>query len=351
MKLKVTESQLELIINHIQESDTKKEVLEEGWKEVVLGTAMLMGIGLSGVNAQTANNALDNAQILQQIEQTLTTDKVQKLAKTLENAGFQNAMDKIESNAAKIEANFNKAAQDKGVDLKLRMKAETDVNKIEDRLRQGYAISDIVIKTDTILPADSVVLVQDTIDIDYSSDAMFITAGFELTPQTIEDITTTVKDIETTGGKIVKVYIESSTDKEPIKMGNDQLSQLRAETVQKLLVDNGVEGDISIVTKANSGPDMYSRTMSNDQRSEARQETAKYRYVTVKIVVIIPVQSTGNETTVQVVERLEVQLVKTSIPSSTTGKSVKKPHKKMRSKMGCKLIKFKQGGSTKCPTF
>lgn len=349
MKLKVTESQLEAIINHIQESDTKKEVLEEGWKEVVLGTAMLLGIGLSGANAQTANNALDNEKILQQIEQTLESDKIEKLANTLEKAGYADAMNQIEKNAAKLEANFNKAAQKKGTNLTLKITDESKTSSIEDRLRQGYAVSDIVIKKDTILPADSTVLVQDTIDIDYSSDAMFITAGFELTPQTIDDITQTVKELQATGGKIVKVYIESSTDKEPIKMGNEKLAQMRADAVQRLLVDQGVEGDINITTKADSGPDMYSRTMSKEQRQEARQETSKYRYVTVKMLVIIPVEATGDETAPQVVERLEVQLVKTKTPSTTKGKTVKHRGKKSRGKLSCKIIKFKQGGSTKCP--
>jgi len=349
MKLTITESQLEIIINHIQESD-KKEVLEEGWKEVVLGTAMLLGIGLSGANAQTANNALDNAQILQQIEQTLDSEKIQKLAQTLEKAGYENAMEKIEKNAAKLEANFNKAAEKKGLELTLKMTDETDVKSIEDRLRQGYAVSDVIIKTDTILPKDSVVLVQDTIDIDYNSDAMFITAGFELNDETTQDITQTIKDIENTGGKIVKVYIESSTDREPIQMGNEKLAQLRANSIKDLLESNGVEGDISITTKADSGPDMYSRTMSKEQRQQARTETAQYRYTKVKIIVIIPVKSSDNETVVKVVERLEVQLVKARIPSNSKTPNNGK-HKKSRGKLSCKIIKFKQGGSTKCPKF
>jgi flagellar motor protein MotB len=349
MKLTITESQLELIITHIQETEIKKEVLEEGWKEVVLGTAMLLGIGLSGANAQTANNALDNAQILKQIENTLESNKVQKLAQTLEKAGMQNAMDKIEKNAAKLEANFNKAAAKKGLDLKLRMADASDTQDIEDKLRQGYAVQDIKITKDTILPEGTTVLVQDTIDVNYSSDAMFVTAGFELTPQTVDDIKSTIKDIDTTGGKIVKVMIESSTDKEPIKMGNEKLAQLRANEVQKLLVDAGVEGNIETVTKPDSGPDLYSRTMSKEQRQEARKETAKYRYTNVKIIVIIPVDAPGDETAPQIVEKLEVQLVKAKIPAD--GSTHKGKHKKTRGKIKCKVIKFKKGGSTKCPTW
>jgi hypothetical protein len=35
MKIILSESQLELIVNYIGETESNKEVLEEGWKEVV----------------------------------------------------------------------------------------------------------------------------------------------------------------------------------------------------------------------------------------------------------------------------------------------------------------------------
>ena len=46
------------------------------------------------------------------------------------------------------------------------------------------------------------------------------------------------------------------------------------------------ESIITIVPKADSGPDVYSKTMSEDEREAAREKTAKYRYVKVDIAAV-----------------------------------------------------------------
>lgn len=350
-KIKINEHQLELIVNYIKENENpivikENELIEEGWKEIVLGAALLLGANLSSAQTQRADQLLQNANVLKQVEATLENDsEIEKLANYFK-MDKSNLNGYIQKNAEKIESRFDKYADD-GEDLKLRTTTAKDSESIETKLRQGYAIKDIKITKDTILPKDSVVLVQDTMNLEYGSDAMFITGSYELTPQTIQELTENVKDIQDMGGKIVKVYVESSTDKEPIKMGNEKLAQLRADSVKQLLVDSGVEGDIETITKADSGPDLYSKSMSKEERKEARQETSKYRYTKVKIISVIPVAPTGDETTQEVVDRIEVELVKVSINSGTQKKINKKKGGK-RTK--CKVIKFKTG-STACPVF
>lgn len=349
-KIKINEQQLELIVNYIKENENpiiikEDELIEEGWKEIFLGAALLLGANLTSAQTEKADQLLQNANILKQVEATLESNtEIEKLANyfKMDKSNLETYMQK---NADKIEARFDKYA-DEGEDLKLKTVTSKDSKSIEDKLKQGYAIKDIKITKDTILPKDSIVLVQDTMNLEYGSDAMFITGGYELTPQTIKELSENVKDIQNMGGNIVKVYIESSTDTEPIKMGNEKLAQLRANSVKQLLVDSGVVGDIEIITKADSGPDLYSKTMSKEERKEARQETSKYRYTKVKIISIIPV-APDNETTQEVVDRVEVELVKASISSGTQTKTKKSTGGK-RTK--CKSIKFK-GSTTACPVF
>ena len=73
-KLIITE-QKRLINNSsdlLSESINKNsELLEEGWKEIVLGVAMLMGLNLTGQNDLTAKKALSDANTINQIEATL----------------------------------------------------------------------------------------------------------------------------------------------------------------------------------------------------------------------------------------------------------------------------------------
>ena len=117
MKLLITESQLEIIVNHIQETTKQKTILIEGWKDIVLGTAMLMGIELSGLNAEIAKKALTDLETIQKINDTIGSSKLEKVAETLEGGGLKDAMSKIQNNAQKIKeklAGMNLLVEDWG---------------------------------------------------------------------------------------------------------------------------------------------------------------------------------------------------------------------------------------------
>ena len=83
-KIKITSEQYKSILLREQENrlnasgnvlnenlELGPELLEEGWKEVLLGVALLMGVGLTGINKTMAQNALKDEQTMSQIKATL----------------------------------------------------------------------------------------------------------------------------------------------------------------------------------------------------------------------------------------------------------------------------------------
>jgi len=119
MRLLISESQLEGLIAHINEGSKPKQVIEEGWKDVVYGAASLMGIELTGVNAHTAKNALDDIKTIKKIKSTLEGPNVMKVVDTLEKCGLKDAIDKVKVGVHKIKTNFDNVAKGKGLDINL----------------------------------------------------------------------------------------------------------------------------------------------------------------------------------------------------------------------------------------
>lgn len=118
MKVLLTEKQLDVLKLYINENE-KKPILQEGLKEVALGVLLLMGVKLSGMNAQIGNDALNNESTLKEIESTLISPKIETLAEKLENIGVKNPMDLIEKNRFKLVVAFNETAKNRGFNLKL----------------------------------------------------------------------------------------------------------------------------------------------------------------------------------------------------------------------------------------
>jgi hypothetical protein len=217
---------------------------------------------------------------------------------------------------------------------------------LASKLKQGYTITDISSKTDTIKGKAEVIVYTDTIDIGFHSDNLFITAGYELSEDGINAIQSIKDSIKIVGGTITGVNIESSTDKEPIKMGNDKLAKLRAESVTKMF--NGV-GDIVINTLPDQGPDLYNHSMSKAERKKNEDITAKYRYVKVTITATFQ-DSITNQPIPKVIETNTITLVK----AITNIGSVKNIHGKIKHKPGHQKIKRKKVvscGVDNCPKF
>jgi len=101
-KVKVTKRQLDLIANHINESKRPSNLIKEELKDVVLGVALLMGVGLSGQNKAIAQDALNDVNVLKKISSTVSTPSIEKIAEKMEEMGMQNAMQVIQNNAKSI---------------------------------------------------------------------------------------------------------------------------------------------------------------------------------------------------------------------------------------------------------
>ena len=301
MKLLISESQLEVLIDHINEGGPK-QVIEEGWKEVVLGTAMLMGIGLTGANAQTANNALEDSEILKKIELTLSGPNIEKVANTLEKGGLDNAMEKIEDNADQIKAKFDYAAKKKGVTSNITIYTTKSKSSVKGKVRQGYAISDIEVTQDTVWTPKDKIELDNTVEI--VLDANHFNPGtFELSDS-------------------VKAEIKSTVD------------------------GVGVDGGISIALKPEQGPQLDWETMGNQEKVVSREKTAKYRYVKIKINSVVKPQPQKEEKAFDVIERTEYVLVRVNNVSTRTVKITGGSHFRKTTKK-FKLKKTKVNGKSK----
>jgi outer membrane protein OmpA-like peptidoglycan-associated protein len=360
-KYYITESQMEKIVLHVKNGNNR-EVIKEGWKEVALGAALLLGATFGGnkATAQTANNAINQTKILHDIKNTLEDSTgVEKLANFIK-LDLDKLLNYMKNNADQIESDFEEAAKKNKVNLQLQLKdIRNQKGAIKGKLQQGYAVTDVIVHSDTILVPNTMVELTDTIKVDYSAEAMFVSGKFQLKPEIMNDISNQIEIFKAGGGVIVGVNIESSTDKEPIKIGNETLAQKRAESVSSFLSSIGVQAETNITTLPNSGPNVYKKGMSSEERKSAREETAKYRYVTVEFYVQYLIPSTSKKDTIlKIKDWIEVEMVNSSVYKK--GGSVKlkggNHFKTTTNKFKCNKVKgkggaipcsFGQGGKTK----
>lgn len=314
----------------------EQEILEEGLKDWALAGLMLLAT-LGGVKAQRT------------IPMDSTHIKAAELVQRKLDRGDEDVINLFDK--ADIDLNRENLEKLKSVSKRDFDKALTStytaksLGRAKSKLKQGYAISDIKITNDTILPGGTIITFRDTLDLGFSSDNFFITAGYDLTNEASNEIRSVISDIEQNNGQIINVTIESSTDTEPIKMGNEKLAQLRAESISDILDSLGID-NIDIVTKPEQGPDVYSRTMSKEDRTEARKQTAPYRYVKLKITYLVDVETPGGETYPEVKTRYEIEMVKLDRIGDVPGKA------RTKKKFGGKCHKIQlggEGGGTACP--
>jgi len=376
-KIKISQKQYNTILLHEQESRLKTssdiitetleigpEVLEEGWKEVVLGVAMMLGVGLSGQNKAMAQDAVKNAQTMSQVKATLEdTTKTQELANYMKEKGMKDPSTLLAKNAERVIDRFNKIAQDNHLKYRVDVKAVDNLQALESGLKSGYAVKDIKSTSDTTqAPAPAPVKIQDTVDINFGSDNMFITGGYTLSPAGIDVITIAVKEIEKQGGKILSAEIESSTDAERIvkfiseedPTGNIKLSDLRTKSVHDLLVS--LAGDVSMKHKEipNNGAHVVSTQdflkVSGDANAtaELRNKTKEFRYVTIKIVVLIESVDSTQKPVLEIIKDYRFELVKV-IQTTSNNRKVKTKTKWPNKQWKCKVAKGGKPGS--CYTF
>lgn len=239
----------------------------------------------------------------------------------------------------------------------VRTGTEDAKKKQVDRLvSQGWTLDSTEVDTlwrEIVVQKPDTLVTRHDLKFDVEGD-MFLTGKFTLRQSVVDGINDAVDQIQAEGGVVTDFQIESSTDKEPIKMeyegmtGNEALAHRRADAVEDELIRIGVDDSlISIVTKPDQGPDIYTKDMTKDERAAARVETAGSRYVTIGIVYITKEVSY----TPEIIEK--IPKLKTIYYLSKPSERVNPPHRKSHFKNRKTYTPIKhtrrENGATKCP--
>lgn len=368
-RLKITHKQYEAILLNEQTNrlidEQPKEILEEGFKEVLLGVAMLMGVGLTGLNKASAQNALQNAETMAQIKSTLEDEqKTKELSQAFAEKGISNPDSLLAKNAEKIVNKFNELAKDKDMTYRVSQKVVDNLGSLSGELKKGYALKKADVSTDTIKGVEQkkIVTIVDTIDIELSNDNLFVTGDYMLSQTGVKAWEDVINIIKLNGGKVVSAVIESSTDAEVIpkykteydKTGNVKLAELRTNVMIDLI--NKMNGDVKINHREipNNGSDIVSArnfmsTRNNKAELEAlRQKTAEFRYVKVSLTVEFSQEVVETIKPEEIVKKYRFDLVKVIDADNSTYKKTTKTFKKI--KLKCSGNKSKRG-SANCFTF
>lgn len=353
------------VISEVLNEDA--HLLEEGWKEVVLGVAMMMGVGLTGMNKVVAQDAVKNAQTMAQIKSTLEDEsKTAELVDLLKQKGMKDPETKLAQNAEKVMDQFNKIAADDDIKYRVDVKVVNNLQALKGKIGQGYALKGAEMSQDTIHGQEAPsITVTDTMEIDLGTDNLFVTGGFTLSPAGVDTITMAIQEIEKQGGKIQSVEIESSTDSEEIpkfksaedQTGNIQLANLRTQSVTNLLNKLGVSTNITHREIPNNGSNVVStqefKKAAADKKATAalREKTSEFRYVKIKVVATFESKPEANVTPDKYISSYRFELVKVIESTGKTHKITTKTHFKQK-KFKCSKKKHRGGKSIdSCATF
>jgi flagellar motor protein MotB len=335
--VRLTESDVERLVKKIISEErkiNKNELLNEGPKEWVLTAIMALAGLLGKTQAQNIEDKISkDDRIKKEIKSTLDDpDKLGAFTKDLSPEEIQRIQQNAEKNLEKLEKRGSKSTE-------LKVKS---VEQARNLIKSGWSPIYVSFDSDTTyLFNDTVVVENKTLDINLPSDDLFVTGGFQLSDIAKSQIESIIDSVNAIGGKVNLLQIESSTDTEPIKMGNQRLAELRAESVKNEFISNGVDSNIiSTIAKPEQGPNIYSRSMSKGERTSARIQTAEFRYVKFKInITYADSLITPNLPKEKVVNTFQIRLVKSSV-SSGGGRHKKPP-----------IIRWRHRGSHKKKCF
>jgi len=296
------------------------EELNEGLKEWLLGGLITLS-SMAGIG-QTFKPGVEFNK-----EKIEAAEKVQDKIKS----GDKDIIDLFSD--AELELNDKNLEKLKSIDLDKKAKKTMDVYKLKnkrivgEKLKQGYVLSDVKVSYDTIIEPNDSIILDSIIELEFDSDVVFKTAGFELSDDYKSELESTIKELKEKDFLIKNITVESSTDKEPIKMGNDKLAQKRSNSVVNVLNDMGYD-NIGIKNLPDQGPDIYTKTMSSEERVLSREKTSEFRYVKVTIEYEVEIE-TAPQPIEEVVKKHKYELVKGKVdnrkmPKTRKGKNLKR---------------------------
>jgi len=328
--VRLTESDIERLVKKIileEKIINENTLLNEGSKEWILTTLMALSGLLGKTQAQTIEDKISkDDRIKKEIESTLDDpEKFKAITVSLSPEEIKKIQQNAEKNLEKLEKRRSNVTE---------LKVKT-IEHAKNLIKYGWSPIEVNFNSDTTYIFDDTVSVENkTLDINLPSDNLFITGGFQLSDAAKSQIGAIVDSVNAIGGKINLLQIESSTDTEPIRMGNQRLAELRAESVKNEFISNGVDSGVISTEKGGNGfggakpeqgPNLYPRGISKTQRTATRIQTSEFRYVKFKINItyadslITPVLPKE-----KVINTFQIRLAKASV-SSGGGKHRKPP--------------------------
>jgi len=302
LEKRILEIELELksLYNNETPTPEKKETLEEGWKEVLLGVSLMLGVNLSNQGKALAQDITKNKETMSQIKDVIEdTTKTTELINLMKEKGFKNPGELISKNADNLIKNYNEISDNNNLNYKVNKTSAISLRDLNSKLQQGYAISKIDTRTEK--ETDGSVkkyTIKDALEINLNSDNLFKTGSYELSQIGKDSIISIFNEIKAQNGTILKMEIESSTDAERISYGNKKLAELRNESVSNLI--NSLISQDSIfetikIEKPDNGSNVvsaqefYNARNNKEELKNLRIKTSEFRYSKLKIdVLFIP---------------------------------------------------------------
>jgi hypothetical protein len=377
-KILINERQLALLVNHIKENEKpivikEEQIIEEGWKELVLGAALVLGMNV-GRAQDKAEKILQNDNLRNQIENTLNNEEgINNLAEKL-RIDSDELKSYMEKNAQEINRTFDTYEKKNNTNISVRQSDKYGSTKsmLSKLKNQGYVITGIETIYDTIVknPKQPVVMT-DTISLSIPTAERQSTFSHDLPTETINSIQNFLQTIEATNGTIKSITILAKTDAERTPSyisdsdptGNYTLAKKRAEEAKKAIEGSGIDfGGINIqidaTSQVNSGLKPGSEELKraqeefNTDRSGSRIKYSDDRGV--DILIDYEYSSLGaddSEPEVIVDKIVKITYAKANLYSSKT-KKIKPGSGKGNREKGSAKCKVNIGGSIReCPEF
>jgi flagellar motor protein MotB len=267
---------------------------EAGFKDVLMGLALLAGVVGGSVSPASAQNKLSDKEISNKIELVLNDEQQLKTAiDSLEARGMKDAATIIQNNAEDVKSELKKVLKTSNtVTVK-----SNDYKKLASMLKNGWAISEITtkktinkIEKDTIY-ADTKFTV-DTLDINWSNDELFGAGLYQLTPQFEDSLKSVFQQLNENGLSVVSINIESSTDKQRIGGAASKLKADGFEATNKGLSEarnNEVKNVIeNIFSESGSENPLIRQTILHSQGkgedNAVTEQDPSARYVKISII-------------------------------------------------------------------
>lgn len=299
LERRILEIELELknLYNNEQPTPEKKETLEEGWKEVLLGVSLMLGVNLSNQGKALAQDITKNKETMSQIKDVIEdSSKTTELINLMKEKGFKNPGELISKNSDNLIKKYNEISDENNLNYKVNKTSAISLRDLNSKLQQGYAISKIDTRTEkeTAAPIKKYTI-KDFLEVNLNSDNLFKTGSYELSQIGKDSIISIFNEIKAQNGTILKIEIESSTDAERISYGNKKLAELRNESVSNL-INSLITQDSTFETTKIEKPDNGSNVVSAQEFYNARNnkeelknlriKTSEFRYSKLKIDVL-----------------------------------------------------------------